>query len=201
MKKITFISLAVLAISFLVSSCGAPAQIGNNNNKRVKLELNEVQEWANNAPTGVLRAAGAYTDHEIGYANMNSAVMARAELSNQISVKITTAVELYRGKYDVSSASAEGVKRAKDAEGKDENYIKQLSQNLVQGAKVRKTEQYQLANGEIEAWSGVEIEIETIIAQIEKQAKVEQLINDEQRVKIEYNRDQFKASLEEAFNE
>ena len=198
MKKITFISLAVLAISFLVSSCGAPAQIGNN--KRVKLETNEVQEWANNAPTGVLRAAGSYTDHEIGYANMNSAAMARAALSDQIAAKVTNAIDIYRGKYDVSSVSNEGVKTVKDSEGKTENYTQQLSKNLVQGAKVRKTEQYQLANGEIEAWSGVEIEIETIIAQIEKQAKVEQLINDEQRVKIEYNRDQFKASLEEAFN-
>ena len=126
MKKITFISLAVLAISFILTSCGSPAQVAANKS-RVKLELNEVQEWANNAPVGVLRAAGAYTDHEIGYANMNSAAMARAELSNQISVKIKAAVELYRGKYDVSAVSSEGVQRAKDAEGKDENYIQQLS--------------------------------------------------------------------------
>lgn len=197
MKKITFISLAVLAISFLVSSCGAPAQF---NKRGVKLEKNEVQEWANNAPTGVLRAFGTYTDHQIGYANENSAAVARAALSDQIAAKITHAVDIYRGKYDVSSVSNEGVKTVEDSEGRTQNYTQQLSKNLVQGAKVRKTEQYQLANGQIEAWSGVEIEIETIIAQIEKQAKVEQLINDEQRVKIDYNRDQFKASLEEALN-
>ena len=129
MKKITFISLAVLAISFLVSSCGAPAQIGNN--KRVKLETNAVQEWANNAPTGVLRAFGSYTDHQIGYANENSAAVARAALSDQIAAKITHAVDIYRGKYDVSSVSNEGVKAVKDSEGKTQNYTQQLSFSCI----------------------------------------------------------------------
>lgn len=200
MKKIIFISLAVMAMAVLFTSCGTPAQVVNQ--KKQKQELNEVIAWVNAAPNDVIRGYGSDVDTDENYAYRHAIANARSQVAQQIAAKIQDAVEIYRNRYDVNAASQEGVKTQKDTEGNTQDYLKQLSNELVSGAQPRETVVYTMPNGEIQVYIGIELGQSSLVEKIAaKKEEMQQLVSDEQRVKIEYNRDQFKASLEEAFKE
>ena len=195
MKKITFISLAVLAISVLFTSCGTPAQVANKG--KTEQELNKVIAWVNAAPNDVIRGYGMDTDPDENYAYRHAIANARAQVAEQLSAKIKDAVEIYRNRYDVAAASQEGVQTKKDTQGETQDYVMQLSKEVVAGAQPRETVVYTMPNGELQVYVGVELGQSSLIEKIAaKKEEMQQLVSDEQRVKLEYNRDQFKAALE-----
>lgn len=200
MKKIIFISLAVMAMAVLFTSCGTPAQVANQ--KKQKQELNEVIAWVNAAPNDVIRGYGSDIDTDENYAYKHAIGNARAQVAGQIAAKIQDALEAYRIRYDVSTATQEGVKTQKDAEGNTQDYLKQISKELVSGAQPRETVVYTMPNGEIQVYIGIELSNNVLVEKIAaKKDEIQKAVNEDQRVKIDYNRDKFKASLEEAFKE
>lgn len=200
MKKIIFISLAVMAMAVLFTSCGTPAQVVNQ--KKQKQELNEVIAWVNAAPNDVIRGYGSDVDPDENYAYRHAIANARSQVAQQIAAKIKDAVEAYRNRYEMATTTQEGVKTQKDTEGKTEDYLLQLSNELVSGAQPRETVVYTMPNGEIQVYIGIELSNNTLVDKIAaKKDEIQQAVNEEQRVKIDYNRDKFKASLEEAFKE
>lgn len=200
MKKIIFISLAVMAMAVLFTSCGTPAQVLNQ--QKQKQELNEVIAWVNAAPNDVIRGYGSDIDTDENYAYRHAIANARSQVAQQIAAKIKDAIESYRDRTDVNVATQEGVKTKKDNEGKTEDYLLQLSNQLVSGAQPRETVVYTMPNGEIQVYIGVELSNNTLVEKIAaKKDEIQQAISEDQKVKIEYNRDKFKASLEEAFKE
>jgi hypothetical protein len=165
---------------------------------RVEVKLSEAQEYANSAPKGVLRAVGEATGVEQGWTAREATAMARANLAEQISAKVISGVEMYRNSYTKTAITKDEVKTVKDSEGGDQQSILQVCEQSVSGARPVKTSTYMLPNGTYQIFVCVEADVESVAQYVTENDTVQQLISDDERVKIEYNRDQFRQRINEA---
>ena len=123
--------------------------------------------------------------------------MARANLAEQISVKIKSGVELYRNSYKKGTITSQEVKNARDVEGNDQQLIRQVCDEAIAGAIPVKVSTFILPNGAYQVFVCVEANAKTVAKYISENEKVQQLISEEERAHIEYNRDQFRNTIEE----
>ena len=196
MKKVYF--MAVLLVGSLLVSCGVSKNSATSASAvkgRVAQELSEAQLYAMSAPKGVLRAYGEYTLDEEGFAMRYATAQARANLAEIISAKVTTGIEMYRNSYKKTAITADETKTVKDADGSDQQLIRQVSEESISGAAPVKVSTYVLPNGTYQVYVCVEADAAAIATYVAHNATVQQLVSDEDRMKIDYNRDQFREGL------
>ncbi len=196
MKKFNLVLVAMLAGLMLTSCFGGKSL--RNPNGRVAIELSEAELYANEAPKGVLRAAGEATGAEQGWATREATAMARANLAEQISAKVISGVEMYRNSYTKAAIAKDAVSMVRDSEGGEQQSILQVCEQSISGARPVKISTFMLPNGAYQVFVCVEADVETVSQYISDNEEVKQLISDSEREKIEYNRDQFKKRLDEA---
>lgn len=199
MKKFNLVSVIVLTGMMLVS-CSFGGKSIKNPNGRIAVELSEAEVYANEAPKGVLRAAGEATGAEQGWATREATAMARANLAEQISTKIISGVEMYRNSYTKAAIAKDAVSMVRDSEGGERQSILQVCEQMISGARPVKISTFMLPNGAYQVFVCVEADVETVSQYISDSEEVKQLISDGEREKIEYNRDQFKKRLDEALS-
>ena len=197
MKKI-FLFVAPL-LACVMTSCGVQNLAPQQQKKagRTAVELSEAEQYAYSAPKGVLRAVGEYTLDEQGFAMRYAAAQARANLAEQISVKVKSGVELSRNSYKKGTITNDEVKTARDTEGQDQQLIRQVCDEAVAGATIVKVSTYMLENGTYQVFVCVEADTKGVAKYVAENQKVQQLVTDDERVKIEYNRDQFRQVIED----
>lgn len=201
MKKFYLILVAVLtgmALSSCTSSHSAPKGAKPSVAGRTVIELSEAERYAYDAPKGVLRAVGESTGPEQGWATREATAMARANLAEQISSKIISGIEMYRNSYNKTAITKEEVKTVKDSEGNDNQSILQVCEQSLAGARPVKISSFMLPNGTFQIFVCVEADADSVSKYISESQEVEQLVNDNDRVKIEFNRDQFRQRINEA---
>ncbi|MBR5829899.1 MAG: LPP20 family lipoprotein [Tidjanibacter sp.] len=196
MKKF-YMVLVVAMTGMMLTSCSFGGKMFSPD-PRVEVKLSEAQEYANSAPKGVLRAVGEATGVEQGWTAREATAMARANLAEQISAKVISGVEMYRNSYTKTAITKDEVKTVKDSEGGDQQSILQVCEQSVSGARPVKTSTYMLPNGTYQIFVCVEADVESVAQYVTENDTVQQLISDDERVKIEYNRDQFRQRINEA---
>lgn len=201
MKKLNLILGVVLAgmvLTSCTSSHSAPKGAKPSVAGRTAIELSEAEMYAYDAPKGVLRAAGEATGAEQGWTTREATAMARANLAEQISSKIVSGIEMYRNSYSKTAITKEEVKTAKDTEGGDQQSILQVCEQSIAGARPVKISSFVLPNGTFQIFVCVEADADAVSKYVSENQEIEQLISDDDRVKIEYNRDQFRQRISEA---
>lgn len=159
-----------------------------------KIEASESLMYALDAPKGVLRAFGEGVDTEYGYALRYAMAQARDEMARILKTQVESGISLYRKTYAVGNTTREESKVNKDKMGENEDLITSICTSSVSGAKAVKTDSYIKENGEYTVHVCVEMDTDAVINNLDYD-KIEQLISDEQRLEIDFNKDQFKKQL------
>ena len=202
MKKFTQFHLAI-SVALLATSCFAPRTVATTSDASQgpkKREVNEVQQYAADAPSGVLRAWGEYRDIEEFEAKRMATAIARADLAEQISVKVESGIRIYRDRKGKASVTAVDSQQKKEKQAEDKDMIKQLCQQAIAGARDVKYSIYDYPNGEIQYYVCVEADAKSVAKYLANNEKVQDLITEDEAAEIEYSRDEFLAFLEEEFN-
>lgn len=202
MKKFTQFLLAI-SVALLATSCFAPRTVATTSDASQgpkKRELNEVQQYALDAPSGVLRAAGEYRDIEEFEAHRMAAAIARNNLALNISAQVRSGIEIYRNSKNKASVTASDSQQKKEIGGRADDEIVQLCEMAVAGAREVKYSIYDYPNGEIMYYVCVEADAKSVAKYLANNEKVQDLISEDEAAEIEFDRDQFRAFLEEQFN-
>lgn len=206
MKKLNLVLVAMMTGMMIVSCTTAtqtttasqPATPTVSPDGRVAITLSEAETYAYSAPKGILRAVGEATGAEQGWTTREATAMARASLAEQISSKVISGIEMYRNSYNKSSITEDEVARVKDVEGGEQQSIMQVCEQSVSGTVPVKISTFMLPNGTYQVFVCVESDVESVSQYVTDNQTVKQLISDDERVRIEFNRDQFKKRIDEA---
>lgn len=196
MKKFHLIAAAILAGGML-ASCGASKSVATDapRSGMTAVVLSEAQQYAEDAPKGVLRAWGEYTGDEYGFTKRYADAQARANLADQISVKVVSGVEMYRNSMRKGNITKEGATSVRDTEGQDQQRILQVCEEFLKGTSIVKTSAFQLENGLYQIFVCAEADTKALVEYLSDQEEVVQLISENERIQIEYNRDKFKETI------
>lgn len=204
MKKILFVSAAVLTTMFL-GSCKS-TQLPNdyqaflayqqqmqkneqtpqwetNQPKRQKREVDECITLAN-AQSDIFRAYGEGVSYREGIAMENAEMDAVTRMVQQIQTAVEGARERYRGSASKNMSTA------------DESRVQSLIRQFIAGSvgyKIIKTNLYDLADGTIQCYVCIEQKIKTE----DMAKKLTDTLSDDGVLGIEFNRDRFAASIKE----
>ncbi len=193
MRHIVSRSLMIALSIFAITSCGSSKKAVKPFGE--KIEASESLTYALDAPKGVLRAFGEGVDTEYGYAYRFAVAQARDEMARILKTQVESGISLYRKTYAVGNTTREESKLNKDRMGENEDLITSICTSSVSGAKAVKTNQYYNENnGEYTVHVCVEMDTEVVLNNLDYD-KIEQLISDDQRLEIDFNRDQFKKQL------
>lgn len=187
----------VIAFGILaITSCGSSKKaVGNDSGFGKKIEASECLIYALNAPKGVLREFGEGVDTEYGYAYRFAMAQARDGMARILKTQVESGISLYRKTYAVGNTTREESKVNKDKMGENEDLITSICTSSVSGAKAVKSDQYyNEVNGEYTVHVCVELDTDAVINNLDYD-KIEQLISDDQRLEIDFNKDQFKKQL------
>ena len=198
MRHIVSRSLMIALSIFAISSCGSIQKFveqGGSSPFGDKFEASESRLYAESAPAGVLRGFGEGIDTEYGYAYRFATAQAVDNMARTLKTQLESGISAYRKKFGVESISTEEGKVAKDKIGDNEDLITAICSSSVSGAKVVKSEQYyNKKNGEFTVHICMEMDTEIVVNNLDYD-KIEQLISEDQKLEIEFNKDQFKKQL------
>lgn len=197
MRHIVSRSLMIALSILAISSCGSSkkAVVVEDSGRGKKIEASESLLYALDAPKGVLRAFGEGVDTEYGYAYRSAMAQARDEMGRILKTQVESGISLYRKTYAVGNTTREESKVNKDKMQENEDLITSICTSSVSGSKAVKTDQYyNEKNGEYTVHVCVELDTDAVINSLDYD-KIEQLISEDQRLEIDFNKDQFKKQL------
>lgn len=203
MKKL-FVLFAVVATAFTMVSCGSQKQVAQTaKGNPLGEEVSEIPAmlYKLDAGKGVLRGYGTYNDSDMGYAYRGANANARADVAEQIAVKLQAAVSLFKQKHAKGIEDVDRSDNVKDTNESDKFRVDQIADEVVVGAKAVKVNTYKQANGTFTTHICVEVDSDMIAEQISNNKKLESLLTDDEKLKIDFDREQFKKEMQGLFDE
>lgn len=203
MKQFKVLAICVAATCIL-SACGGSKNATTPGNSTrgttsstwgTEIELNDCQLLAEESPA--TRAYGEGTAAKYSAAKTYAEGQARAALARAVSSYITTASEessLYWGKYAGTTEEGNSVT---DEGYKGNETALQIAEEVVENAVVIKTNQYIQPNRQYHVFVCLEYQGEPSQMAEEITRKVEQLVPDEERIKMEYQFQKFQEKINE----
>lgn len=200
MKKIIFTATAVLSALFLVSSCGSSKKAATS--LGVEEMKSPAQTYAEEAPKGVQRAWASFNDFDGTVAVRGASALARGELATQISTYVKQAIDIYRSKYLQNvTDSKRDYRQVADGEGKSSDQVQSIASEVVKGSRVVKSNTYVQKDNTRTAYVCVEIDVDLIIEDIKNDQRIEKLISDDDKLKIDFDRERFADEMKALFDE
>lgn len=192
MRTIKIIAATTMA-ALLVASCGTSKKASNQYGKEV--ELTESQELVYESPS--TRAWGEGTSYSLSEATAYAEGQARAKMARALSSAITTATEESNLAWEQYASNGDKGAIAIDEGGKRTSSTMQVAQEAIAGATAIHSDQYVQDNGQYHVFVCLEYrgDVGTKAADITN--KVKQQVPDEERVKMEYQFQQFEEKVQE----
>lgn len=202
MKKIILFAVFT-ALACAMVSCGSQKQVVANTDSGIGEEtaLIPALQMKLDARKGELRGYGTYNDSDMGYAYRGANANARADVSEQISAKLKTAIDLFKEKHAKGINDVDRSDNVKDTNEADRFTVTQIADEVVVGAKAIKVNTYKQKNGTYTTHVCVEVDSDMIAEQIANNKKLESLLTDDEKLKIDFDREQFKKEMKELFDE
>ena len=207
MKKL-FTLFAVVAMSFAMVSCGsqkkavqAPGAQGHDDGLGVETSMVPALMRKMEGKKGALRGYGSYNDSDMGYAYRGANANARADVAEQISVMLQSSIDLFKQKHAKGVEDFEKADQVKDSNGADKFTVTQVAEEIVVGAKAIEVNNYRQKNGTYTTHVCVEVDLDMIAELAADNKKIESLIADDEKLKIEIDRMQFKEEMKTLFEE
>lgn len=202
MKKLFFFAVFTVLACAMVS-CGSQKQVAANTDSGIGEETITVPalQMKLDARKGELRGYGTYNDSDMGYAYRGANANARADVSEQIASKLQSAIDLVKMKYGKGINDVDRSDNVKDTNEADKFNVTQIADEVVVGAKAIKVNTYKQKNGTFTTHVCVEVDSDMIAEQIANNKKLESLLTDEEKMKIDFDREQFKKEMKRLFDE
>lgn len=128
--------------------------------------------------------------------------MARGELATQISTYVKQAIDIYRSKYLQNvTDSKRDYRQVADGEGKSSDQVQSIASEVVKGSRVVKSNTYVQKDNTRTAYVCVEIDVDLIIEDIKNDQRIEKLISDDDKLKIDFDRERFADEMKALFDE
>lgn len=186
--------MVVLFGGLMLTNCGSSkkATTGRVSDEK-KIELDECIVMADGNPN---RAFGEATNGRLSYAKQYAEGQARAALARKISTAIETATKEMDLQWNKSAYSGDEGAMAMDEGSKAEGKSQQIAKLVLENVVVMKTSVYQKPNGLYHVYVCVEQQDAPAKMASKISNQVKQQVSDEERLKMEYQFQNFEKSIE-----
>ena len=209
MKKFTELAFTLFAIcvlsscsssksTALVSTPGGSTVDSSDSPWGVKLQLTDSQILAQKKPA--TRAWGDATNHKLSFATAYAEGQARAKMARAIKASVTTATreadlawEKYAGNDTMGNTGV-------DEGSKSDGFVTQIAEAIVENAVIINTDQFMQPNRQYHVFVCLEYQGEASAMSSAITEQIKQQVPDEERLKMEYQFEQFQKKVEEELN-
>jgi hypothetical protein len=194
MKK-SYLTIALAAISAVVilTGCGGTKQTAIPAGAVVLTE-NPCEQLQAEKPA--IRAAGKGTHFKEMSARNIAELQARAVFARAISSKIKTATSEEALGYDIYSGDATSGNSVTDQGSKSNDFTQGIAEGIVANTVVIKTYKLLLSNKQYDYWVCLEYQGDVAKMATDIAKKVEQRISDEQKLKMNFEFEQYRKRIE-----
>lgn len=196
MKKTKIILTSILALMLVgtMVGCGGSKTSGVSAKGRKAVAMSEAQIYAEQKPT--LRAWGTFNSPYERQASRGAAAYARAEGASNLKARIKAVFSDNPNLYNKIASSATETKAMTDGDNVTKDGIDQITDEILKGYAVVKTNMFQEENGTYTAYVCVEYSGDLAKLAQETANRVKQQISDDERLKMDFNYMKFKEDME-----
>lgn len=200
-KKLFSSVAAAAAVVLFLSACSSSKQVATSTPEpgEVLIEQNKSEFLAEESPA--TRAYGEAVHVDRALARQYAADQARNEFASAISSKVVRASARQDVDYQKSSTTEEATKTAMDFATKRNNDFKVLVSEVVKSTPIKHTDTFRTKNGLyrvcvcIEYMGGMDALVNDVAN------KIQQNVSDEERLKMNFEFNQFKKEFKEELEE
>lgn len=211
-------SLAGVSVMFMVS-CGSSKQAQNDammmqmmqqqqnqgqqkvatNSLGVEIAKSPAQQYAEEADATTMRAWASYNGFADDQLELVAAGMARGELANMLAVFVENALGNFVDRATMQGQTSDGSAKKKIKDDEVQTKLKVVSEALIKGSKIVRSNRYGQADGTHTAYVCVEIEPKMIAEKIKNDAALINAISDDERLKIAFKSKMFDEEMQSSF--
>lgn len=219
-KQFVFGSLAGISVLFM-ASCGSSKKAQNDAMMMQMMQMMQQQNQAQQKPAGsslgmeiakspaqqyaeeadatTMRAWASYNGFADDQLEQVAAGIARGELANMLAVFVQNALENFVDRATVQGQTSDGAAKRKIKDDEVQTKLKVVSEALIKGSKMVRSNRYGQADGTHTAYVCVEIEPKMIAEKIKNDAALINAISDDDRLKIAFKSKMFDEEMQNSF--
>ena len=204
MRKNMFVAAAMVAVAFGFTACSSSQAVSSTAKSARETAMMSVPsiELADAKPA--TRDYGEGTDLlEESWAKQSAEEAARAAFQRKIETWVSSASESSMTMYQKASSNGAESSKVADQAGKRSALNKALAEGIVRNTAVIKTDRYRTADGGYHVYVCIEYmgEIGDMVRELSDSMEklVEQQVSDDERLQIQFEKEQFEKSLQDDF--
>lgn len=174
-------------------------QSASANSLGVEIAKSPAQQYAEAADATTMRAWASYNGFADDQLEQVAAGIARGELANMLAVFVQNALEDFVDRATVQGQTSDGAAKKKIKDDEVQTKLKVVSEALIKGSKMVRSNRYGQADGTHTAYVCVEIEPKMIAEKIKNDAALINAISDDERLKIAFKSKMFDEEMQSSF--
>ena len=174
-------------------------QSASANSLGVEIAKSPAQQYAEAADATTMRAWASYNGFADDQLEQVAAGIARGELANMLAVFVQNALEDFVDRATVQGQTSDGAAKKKIKDDEVQTKLKVVSEALIKGSKMVRSNRYGQADGTHTAYVCVEIEPKMIAEKIKNDAALINAISDDERLKIAFKSKMFDEEKQSSF--
>ena len=174
-------------------------QSASANSLGVEIAKSPAQQYAEAADATTMRAWASYNGFADDQLEQVAAGIARGELANMLAVFVQNALEDFVDRATVQGQTSDGAAKKKIKDDEVQTKLKVVSEALIKGSKMVRSNHYGQADGTHTAYVCVEIEPKMIAEKIKNDAALINAISDDERLKIAFKSKMFDEEMQSSF--
>lgn len=207
MKKNKFFIVAtIVAATIGFTACSSSKAVSETskalNQEEVKVEMTKSEELAFDKPA--IRDFGEGTNFNLSFAKTFAEGQARAAFQRKVEALVQTASEEAFTGYQQASTNGAESSIVSDQDIKSGAFAKQVAEGILKNTATIHADKFKKADGQYHVYVCIEYqgEVGEMVEKMVEAAKkrVPQQVSDDERVKIQFEIEQFKKKLENDFN-
>lgn len=201
-----FIVATIVAVAIGFTACSSSRAVNETskalNQEEVEVKMTKSEELAFDKPS--IRDFGDGTNFNLSFAKNFAEGQARAAFQRKVEALVQTASEEALTAYQQASTNGVESSIVSDQDIKSGAFAKLLAEGVLKNTAVIHADKFKKADGQYHVYVCIEYRgevndmVENMVAAAKK--RIPQQVSDEDRIKIQFEIEQFKKKLEEDFN-
>jgi len=171
----------------------------STNGLGVEIAESPAQQYAKAADATTMRAWASYNGFADDQLELVAAGIARGELANMLAVFVENALGGFVDRAAMQGLTSDGAAKKKIKDDEVQTKLKVVSEALIKGSKMVRSNRYGQADGTHTAYVCVEIEPKMIAEKIKNDAALINAISDDERLKIAFRSKMFDEEMQSSF--
>lgn len=177
------------------------AQSASTNGLGIEIAKSPAQQYAEAADATTMRAWASYNGFADDQLEQVAAGMARGELANMLAMFVQNALENFVDRATMQGQTSDGAAKKNIKDGEVKTKLKVVSEALIKGSKMVRSNRYAQADGTHTAYVCVEIDPKMIAEKIKNDNALINAISDDERLKIAFKSKMFDEEMESSFEQ